>query len=561
MGPRVERPQAVALVGRDAELEALREALAELPAPRGIVLEGEAGIGKTALWLAGVAEAETRGLRMVTARPVEAETGLSHAALGDLLGPLEEELTDDIPAPQRQALDVALLRERPDTGAVDPRAVGAATLAVLRAAAQGGPVLLAIDDVQWLDPPSARALSFALRRLRDEPVALLATRRQGTQARPLELGLTEDQLVRIEVRPLDAEAIQRMLQSRLEARLPLPALARLAELSGGNAYYALELGRAALRQAGGEPLTADLPLPEGVHAVLQERLGALPAATRDALGTVAAMGAPTTAAATAGVDPAALDPAFRADVIHEEGETIRFDHPLLAEAAYRMLTPPRRRAVHELLADVATDVEERARHLAAVPSETDAHVAAEIAAGADAAAARGAPSAAAQLLETSARVEPDPALAARRGIDAVRHHTAAGDGRRAVALARSLVEELPPGPLRSRALVAWADQEGPIDESLAFARQAVEEAGDDRDAAVEALLAESLALAIEDRYDEALAGLVRANELCPPDTERTLRVKAMGAYARLAHLRGQPEAMELLRQAADLEGDDLIPSA
>jgi tetratricopeptide (TPR) repeat protein len=558
---RVERRQAGVLVGREAELEAVREALAEITAPRGILLEGEAGIGKTALWLAGVAEAASGGLRVLTARPVEAETALSYAALGDLLAPLDDELADDIPAPQRHALDVALLRASPGTGAVDPRAVGAATIALLRAATRSGPVVLAIDDVQWLDPPSAGALAFALRRLCDEPVALLSTRRPPPGAGPLDLGFAEGQLVRIEVRPLDAGAIQRMLQSRLEARLPLPALARLAELSAGNPYYALELARAALRQAGGEPVAANLPLPESVHAVLQERLLALPAATRDALGTVAAMGAPTIAAATAVVDSGALDAAFRADLVHEEGETIRFDHPLLAEAAYRMLTPPQRRTVHELLAGVATDAEERASHLAAASSAPDAHVAAEIAAGAEAAAARGAPSTAAQLLEASARVEPVSELAAARRIAAVRHHTAAGDGLRSVALAHALVEELPPGPLRSRALVAAAEQEGPLDETLEFARQAVEEAGDDRVATIEALLAEALILALKDRYDDALARLIRANELCGPETGRAVRIKAMTDYAKVAHFCGQEGAIELLREAAALEGDELIPNA
>jgi hypothetical protein len=174
---------------------------------------------------------------VLTARPVEAETALSHAALGDLLGPLQDELAAGIPVPQRQALDVALLRASPGTAAIDPHAVGAATIAVLRAATRHGPVVLAVDDVQWLDSSSARALAFALRRLvGDEPVTLLATRRPGAQAGSLELGLADDQLVRIEVQPLDAEAIERMLQGRLEARLPRPALARLAELSGGNPY-------------------------------------------------------------------------------------------------------------------------------------------------------------------------------------------------------------------------------------------------------------------------------------------------------------------------------------
>jgi DNA-binding CsgD family transcriptional regulator/tetratricopeptide (TPR) repeat protein len=561
VGTQVERPEASALIGRVAELEALREALTEVPGPRAVVLEGEAGIGKTALWRAGVAEAGNRALRVLTARPVEAETALSHAALGDLLGPLHDEFAGEVPGPQRHALDVALLRTSPGTAAIDAHAVGAATIAVLRAATRDGPVVLAVDDVQWLDSPSARALAFALRRLGDEPVTLLATRRPGAQAESLELGLAEEQVVRVEVRPLDAEAIERMLQSRLEGGLSLPALARLAELSGGNPYYALELGRAALRQAGSGPAAADLPLPEDIHAVLRERLGALPAATRDALGIVAAMGAPTTAAATAVVDPASLDPAFRADVVHEEGETIRFDHPLLAEAAYRMLTPPRRRAVHELLADSATDVEERAWHLAAASSERDAHVAAEIAAGAEAAAARGAPSAAAQLLEASARVEPEAERAAGRRIDAVRHHTAAGDGRRSRALAHALVEELPPGPLHARALVAATEQEGPLDQMLGFARKAREEAGEDRDLAIQAIRAEALVLALQDRYEEALARLIHANELCGPETARAVRITAMSDYAKLAFLRGQEGAIELVREAAELEGDDLIPDA
>jgi DNA-binding CsgD family transcriptional regulator len=561
VGTRVERPQASALVGREVELQAVLEALTAISAPRGIVLEGEAGIGKTALWLAGLSEATGRDLKVLTARPAESETGLSYAALGDLLGPVVDEAGEDMPAPQRDALDVALLRAAPRAGPVDPRAVGAATRAVVTAAAREAPLAIAIDDVQWLDPASADALAFALRRLSDEQVVLLATQRTGPGVEPVDLGLREERLTRISVGPLGPDALHRILQSRLGEAIPRPALARLAEVSGGNPYYALELARAAFRHAGDTASMSELPLPDSVYAVLQDRLRALPAVTTDALGIVAAMGHPTIAAATTVVDPGALDAAFRAEAVHEEGETVRFDHPLLAEAAYRLLPPSRRRAVHEQLAEIATDPEERARHLAAASTTSDAQVAADVAAGAEAAAARGAPSAAAQLLEAAARLEPDPALAARRGIDAVRHHTAAADGRRAVALARSLVDELPPGPLRARALVACTDQEGPLDEMLELARQAVEEAGADEEALLEALLAEALGLALMDRYDEALERLTRANENCGPATDRTLRVEVMGAYAKISHLRGEVGAMELLREAAELEGDDLIPSA
>jgi DNA-binding CsgD family transcriptional regulator len=549
------------LVGCDKELTAVREALATAPAPFGIVLSGEPGIGKTALWRAGIAEAERRRMRILVASPAESETGLSYAALGDLLAAPIDEVGDELPAPQRHALDVALLREAPDDGSVDPRAIGAGTLAVLRAAARDARVVLALDDVQWLDAASAHALAFALRRLDDVRVVLLATARGAPGGEPIDVGLSEDRLVRIDVEPLAVDALQRMLQRRLGDGLSWPTLGQLAEASGGNPYYALELGRAALREVARGGLKPELPLPEGIRAVLRDRLRALPRETTQALGTIAAMGRATIASAVSVVDPEALNAAFVAEVIREDGDAVRFEHPLLAETAYRMLSPPQRRAVHERLAEAAAGSEERARHLAAASKAPDAQVAAAIAEGAEAAATRGAPAAAAELLEASAGVEADPELRARRLIEAARHHAAAGAGRRSIAIASSLIEELPRGTLRARALVMSTVNEGSVERMLAFARQAAEEAADDLELHVEALLGETLALALSDRYDDALITAARANELCGPGSERTLRVKARTAYGRVLLLRGDAGATELLREAAQLEGDDLIPSA
>jgi DNA-binding CsgD family transcriptional regulator len=550
------------LLDRDVELQAIRAALVPARGALGIVLEGEAGIGKTALWRAGMAEAESHGMRPLVARPVEAETGLSHAALGDLLGPLVDGLGGRVPAPQRRALDVALLRETSDGPGVDQHAVGAATLSALRVAAADGPLLVAIDDVQWLDPASAVALRFALRRLDAEPVLLLATRRAAPAAEAPDVGFSSERLVRIGVGPLEADALHRLLQRRLGESFPWPALTRLAELSGGNPYHALELGRAALRQAGeAGAVSAQLVLPDGIYAVLQDRLSALPPESREALGTLAAMGQPTIPAAAAALDPGALDEAFGAGVVHEEGETIRFEHPLLAEAAYRMLPPSKRQGVHERLAEAATDSEERARHLAAASTDPDAGVAADIEEGAHAAAGRGARAAAAELLEASARVEPDPDVAARRRIAAVREHMSAGDGRGARTLVTALVDELPAGPLRARALVAMSEGEGSFDELVEYARQAVEEAGDDDETLIEALLMEGVLRLLQERLDEAHAAFVRARKLCGPETPRPLQVMAMCNYGDLAQVRGEPGAMDLLREAARLEGDDLIPNA
>jgi DNA-binding CsgD family transcriptional regulator len=548
------------LVGREAEMQALRDALATSSA-LAIVLEGEAGIGKTALWRAGVERAAASGHRTLAARPGEAETELSHAALDDLLSPVADEHAAELPDLQRHALDVALLRTAPGATAVSPRAVGSATLALIRAAAARGPVLLAIDDVQWLDPASAEALRFAFRRLDDEPVIVLATRRLAGAGDRLDIGFADERLVSIGVGPLGPEALHRLLQSRLDASIPRPALERLAEVSRGNPYHALEFARAALRHSGGDDMTADLPLPDTIFAVLQVRLRELPAATGEALGTLAAMGRPSLDTAELVLHDGALEPAFAAGVLHEDGGAIRFDHPLLADAAYRLLTPAKRRLVHERLAELAGDAEERARHLAASSRTPDSGAAAEIARGAEQAAARGARSAAAELLEASARIEPNADFAARRRIDAVRHHITGGNGRRAIALCNALLEDLPPGPLRARALIARSMGEGSFHELLEFARQAASEAGEDRELLIEALGMQGTALVLLDRREEAQAARQRARELCTPDLPLALRLVVLADSGDIAGHNGDPGAIAELREAAQLEGDELIVNA
>jgi len=267
------------------------------------------------------------------------------------------------------------------------------------------------------------------------------------------------------------------------------------------------------------------------------------------------MGRPTLTSVEAAVDAGALNAAFAAAVLHEDRDAIRFDHPLLAEAAYRMLAPSRRRGVHERLAELAVDAEERARHLAAGSPAPEAGVAAEIEKGAEAAAARGARSAAAELLEASARAEPDAETAALRRIAAVRHHIAGGDGRRAIALSNALVEELLPGPLRARALIVRSAQEGRFDQLLEFACQATVEAGDDRELLIEALDMQGVLLVLADRLQEAGIALHRAQKLCTPDVPRALRIQVLSDRGDLAHYRGDPDAIALQREAAELEGD------
>ena len=180
-----------ALVGRDAELGELRAFLGEIVnGPVVLVLSGDAGIGKTSLWRAGVEEARVGLGRVLTCRGVEAEASLSYAGLSDLLGEVLDDAAPSLAAPRRRALEVALLLAEPGDAALDAHGVGLAVRDVLEVMSRAGPVLVAVDDVQWLDPASAGVLQVAFRRLRGEPIGVLATAR-GAPGASLPLGLKD----------------------------------------------------------------------------------------------------------------------------------------------------------------------------------------------------------------------------------------------------------------------------------------------------------------------------------------------------------------------------------
>ena len=165
------------MIGREQELGVVQSFLATPTEPAALVLEGSAGIGKTTLWNAAVALALADGYGVLMCRPAVAESQLSFAAVADLLADVLEEALPSLPAPQRHALDVALLLEYADGPAPGVRAIAGGFLGVVRHAAARGPLLVAIDDAQWIDEPSRAVLEFALRRLSDEHVRLLVSRR------------------------------------------------------------------------------------------------------------------------------------------------------------------------------------------------------------------------------------------------------------------------------------------------------------------------------------------------------------------------------------------------
>ena len=538
------------IVGRDRELDRL--AAFVRGDGRALVLTGAAGIGKTTLWGAAVDVARSRGLRVLTARG-EAEFAL--AGIGDLL---ERVPLDGLP--QRRALEVALLRTLPGgAGPVEPLTIGLGLLGALRACA---PVLVAIDDAQRLDAPSAAAIGFAARRLGDAPVRFLLARR--SRPAPLERAIEPERLA---VGPLDAPAIRALLA---EQRLPRRVLRDIIDAARGNPLFALELARAVVERGVpeiGEPL--ELPGPAG--ALIAARVERLPPAIRRMLlavalspgvraaelaavgdslefgaalasGVLVAEGASPARTPVAGADRATPAPTARTPVAGADraapasspvrtpvagadraapasspartpiagGDRVRVAHPLLGAAAIRHSRAGERRALHRALAAAVTDEARAARHLALATPRPDADLAATLAAAADAAAARGAVEQAAELARHAWRLTPaDDDARAERVLALAERLDVAGADEQVTRLLVPALEWLPAGAPRVQAHLLLGDG-GAVAHAAEHERhlwRALAEAGDDRAlrAQVLARLATHFALVEVSRIEEASA--------------------------------------------------------
>ena len=392
------------IVGRDAELGVLKAVLGGSGAPSLVLVEGEAGVGKTTTPAAAVAATDRR---VLWARPSQAEAQSSYAALDDLVRPVLH-VMPRLPGPQRRALAAALALEEAD-GPVEPRLIGLAFLSLMREL--GEPVLLAIDDWQWLDAASAAVVSFAVRRIQPDEVKVAGTLRTGEAdeaVAALVCALPESVALELPLGPLPAADLKRLVHERTGTWLPAPALERLHRASGGNPLLALELVR------GGDRPATD------IRRLLARRVGALSPDARAVLRLAAALAEPSPEAveeALADVERArrGLDEALAADVLVRDGPRLRFSHPLLAAAVEEMTPATEWREIHAQLAALTLRSGERARHLAAAASGPDAEVAAELDTAAWDARARGAVGAAAQLAERAAELTPAADVDARPG--------------------------------------------------------------------------------------------------------------------------------------------------
>ena len=463
MSPVLDPPRA-GVVGREAELTTIREFVAGISAgPCSLLLEGAVGIGKTTLWRAGVRAAQECSYRVLSCRPAALESRLAFAALIDMFADVDAAVLRSLPAPQRHALEIALLRrETRADDRVQPREAAVGALAAVRGLARSSPVLIAIDDVQWLDAPSARVVAYALRRLEDEPVGVLTARREETQPPfRFEQLRPEEEIVRLEIPPLTLGALHHLARERLGMSLARPALTRLLRTSGGNPFFALEI----LRSLGGElPSTAaELPIPGSLRELVSERLAALPPAAREAVLATFALSRPTRTAVESALRAArrsqgGLTAAIDAEALELRNEIVQLRHPLIGSTLYDELSPSKRRALHARLAAISEDPEEQARHRALAASQPNAEVAHLLDDAARRARSRGAPDAAAELLEFAVALTP-PGLTdarSRREFELAQDQYVAGDPEGARTRWRRLADEAPAGALRAEALWSLA---------------------------------------------------------------------------------------------------------
>jgi DNA-binding NarL/FixJ family response regulator len=566
-----DRPR---IIARVAEMEAIREFLARVPEHGGIlVLEGDAGIGKTTIWRAAIEEARAASYRVLVARPGETESKPAFGGLVDVFGEALDEVLGELPAPQSAALQTALLRRVGTIGQAGTVAV--ATFAALRALAARGPVVLAIDDLQWLDAPSRRVLLHVARRLDREPISLLATERPPTVL----VGLSEENLSRLRIGPLSLASLHHLVRDRLGVSLERPLLVRVARSSGGNPLFALEIVRSL--QADGFKIAAGraLPIPASLRTLASRRLARLPASAREAVLCTYCLSRPTPelierALRLAGQPPEGLTVAVEAELLEPGGQVVRLAHPLVGSVLYGSLPPSARHALHARLAALPLDPEEHAYHRALAAPGPDPEAAAIAEDTAHAASARGSPETAAELLELALRLTPssDDDARLRRADSSAMAHFLAGDSATAVARWEELARVAPAGPLRAHAVWRLAEfgsstVTGGFEQVPEMLESVRAEARADRslEADIEASLAEFLLwgkgpIAAEPHARAAM-------RLAERGVSRRALAHALVSRALTAFFLGRGMPSRLLERALELEAEgldiptEILPSA
>lgn len=539
------------ILGRDNELQAVELFFSDPGLRRCLVIAGDPGIGKTTLWEEAVQRGRSHGYRVLLARASQAEAALLFAVVADLLDGISLAAFTEVPGPQRLALEVALRRAEPDHGAPEPFAIAAAFLHVLRILAEQQPLLVAVDDVQWLDDASAQVLLFAARRLAhedDSPVRFLLSRRPGRQS-ALELALRRAGLVQLELGALSFGAISHLLHSRLGLVLPRRVQREVYLAAQGNPLFALELGRV-LAEREDRDIGADLPVPDVLDDIFGERVRGLRAPVRRAL-LAADLSADVSVSELATfTDPVVLDDTIAAGLLVVDRSRVRPSHPLLGAAARLHSTARERREVHLDLARAVQDPTLQARHRGLATPGQDADLATRLAEACAIASDRGATHEAEELAAEALRLTPHSDDAYwERLLALAQCHLAAGDLQRAAALLGDRLAEFPVGPDRARAhlLLGSAGDGRSEDEHLGLA---VNDAGDDAELRSTVLTRRAILLTIY-RVERLEQAAEWAKAALAASDRADLKQGAVAALAWTHTLRGLP--VDDLRSLGRLE--------
>jgi hypothetical protein len=547
---REGRPPGSVLLGRAKECAMVDGVLGQARAGISGVLmvTGEPGVGKSALLEYAVESAG--GFQAVRASGVESEMELAFAGLQQLCAPLLSGL-DQLPGPQRAAVETAFglsVGVPPD-----PLFVGLGALGLLSAAASARPLVCVVDDVQWLDRASARALGVAARRLEADAVALfLAGREVGELAGAA--GIHEIRLAGLP--EPDARAL---LASVLPGWVTGPVVDRIVAETAGNPLALLELPRGMTpgELAGGFGISGPSGLPGRIEDSFRRRLEGLPEATRRLVLLAAADPAGDAAllwraCGLARIDAAAAGPAEDAGLV-QIGARMRFFHPLVRSAVYQAATAQQRRAAHAVLAavtDAAADPDRRAWHRAQAAPGPDEQVAAELENSAGQARARGGVAAAAAFLERSAGLTLDPGRRSARALAAAQAWHQAGGHDLAVELLE-IAEAGQPGELgraqaeQLRAQIIYARTDG-RDGAVQLLRAAQRLGPLDRGLA-RATYVDALRAAHSSGAWPELGRALRAMPLSQPPDATGLLLHGYGVF----YTEGFPEGIDVLSQAVD----------
>jgi DNA-binding CsgD family transcriptional regulator len=559
-------------VGELASIDEFLDGLSDADHPhRSVLITGEPGIGKTVLWNESRSRARALGFPVLSARPVEPESALGFAGLGDLFSDIPQDLIDALPAPQRRALQVALLREGTGDSPADPRSVATAALTVLRGMARAGPLLIAVDDLAWLDASTARVLAFALRRIGSEPIGLVATVRTEDGVLP---ALATDDVAPDRVRTitpggLSVGAIREIVADRLEFTPSHRMLVRIHEASRGNPYFALELSRVLARP---DPARRDdeLAVPDSLRRLLHRRLAVLSTDVREVLLVAAlAPGCPPETVVAAAADPtfarAHLETAVAAGVVETTRNQVSFAHPLLRSVLIDDAEPDQKRAVHGRLADVLAPQLASARHRALAATGPDDAVADALDGAAHEARMRGSSETAADLADLAVRMTPtdDPVAYRNRTLAAAEFRFESGSPAQARTMIEDLLRAGPRGAERAALLLQLAKYQRYSGEPLnlwqATLETALDEAGD---AELPLRMAIHLSLGIAafnggdlESAPHHVGGFMSLAEQLD-DRNVDAQVAASVAYVRF--LSGQPLPDELIARALSGEARDRV---